>query len=241
MRVWRDCSAISLVRVMPEVDGAAALAALRAIAPVELTCAGGALDPIPGLLYPEEEAYIASARIKRRREFIAGRYYARLALAQLAAPAQAIPVGASRAPRWPTGTLGSITHTDTLCLAVAARSSELLSVGLDVEPDAPLDQELWQLVLTPDERAELGRMQNYCHSLSKLVFVAKEAVYKMYHPLTGHFLDFQDVTVSFDIEHGQFIACVRPACPPIGAKRHFAGRFARAGGALLALATLAHT
>ena len=68
-----------------------------------------AIEGTHGLL-PEEAPAIARAIPKRQAEFAAGRRAARAALTTLGHPAQAIPVGDRRAPIWPQGTVGAITH-----------------------------------------------------------------------------------------------------------------------------------
>ena len=58
----------------------------------------------PGVaLFPEEEAVVARAVGKRRREFSSGRACARAALARLGVPPAPLLPGLRGAPRWPDG------------------------------------------------------------------------------------------------------------------------------------------
>ena len=94
---------------------------------------------LPGAtLFPEEEAAIARAVPKRRREFATGRGCARAALNRLGEPPVPILRGPQGAPLWPAGVVGSITHCDGYRAAAVARTSDIATVGLDAEPDKPL-------------------------------------------------------------------------------------------------------
>jgi len=77
-----------------------------------------------------EGAHLDRAIDKRRREFAAGRAAARMALRQRGGPDVAIPAAADRAPVWPTGWQGSISHKDTLCAAIVTNAPVML--GLDL-------------------------------------------------------------------------------------------------------------
>ena len=73
-----------------------------------------------GGLFPEEEALVAGAVTKRREEFAAGRNAARAALAGLGPPPCPLLRAGRRAPAWPQGIVGSITHCSGFCCAVVA-------------------------------------------------------------------------------------------------------------------------
>ena len=73
-----------------------------------------------------------SAVNKRQREFAAGRAAAHTAMANLGVPPQAILNGDDRAPIWPEGLTGSITHTRGCAIAIVARNSDVRALGIDV-------------------------------------------------------------------------------------------------------------
>jgi 4'-phosphopantetheinyl transferase EntD len=108
-------------------------------------------DEVAALL-PEEAAEIAKAVAKRRFEFATGRACARQALAQLGVAPLALVSGPDRAPLWPAGVVGSISHTDRWCAAAVARARDVAALGIDLEPDEPLAPELWKQVATERER-----------------------------------------------------------------------------------------
>lgn len=56
-----------------------------------------------------------------------------------------------RAPVWPAGFVGSITHCDGFCRAVDGRGEEVASPGMDADGAAPLEPELERMVCRPDE------------------------------------------------------------------------------------------
>src|SRR5688572_22461211 len=106
-------------------------------------------------LFPEEEAVVAKAVEKRRREYAAGRAAARAALAKLGiAP---VPIAASddRAPEWPHGIVGSISHTKSCCAVALARAELYAGVGLDVEGAEPLKPDLLKMICTRDETVRI--------------------------------------------------------------------------------------
>jgi 4'-phosphopantetheinyl transferase EntD len=161
-------------------------------------------------LWPEERDYISRASAARQAEFSTARVCARLALQRLGFPPCALVPGSERAPTWPPGTVGSISHTARICAVVAARSTRFVSVGLDVEMDSPLESALEPLVCTPAERDWLDTQAGPKRGRwLKLLFSAKESFYKCQHAMTGRRLDFLDVALSVDIPSSTFAA--RPA------------------------------
>ncbi|MEI9425651.1 4'-phosphopantetheinyl transferase superfamily protein [Mesorhizobium sp. Cs1299R1N1] len=166
--------------------------------------AGCIRDPVP-LPFPDEAEMLGNVSLRRRREFGWGRHHAREALRRLGFAPVAI-LSRDRAPLWPSGVVGSISHSSSDCGAVAGLSSNVLALGLDIEDHEPLESELLPIICTPleMERKEWSRS---CVG-PKLIFVIKEAVYKSYAPHTGEFLDFQDVIVRTDDTIGSFEANV---------------------------------
>lgn len=147
-----------------------------------------------GDLAPGEAAAIASAVPARRAEFAAGRRAARRAMARLGYAPAAILTGADRAPVWPAGLIGSITHCDGHCMAVVAPTGAIRALGIDLEGDGPLPDDLVDTVCTATECRWLATLpQAERGSAAKRVFGAKEAAYKMQYPLTRRFLEFHDV------------------------------------------------
>src|ERR687895_764781 len=149
-------------------------------------------------MFSDEAAAVASAGAERRREFGTVRWCARKALRQLGVPAVPILPNGDRAPRWPVGVVGSMTHCAGYRPAVVAHSGELCGVGIDAEPHAALPTDVLDLVLRDEERARLLTLAGADpgRHWDRIVFCAKEAVYKAWFPLTGSWLDFEDVSIT---------------------------------------------
>jgi 4'-phosphopantetheinyl transferase EntD len=178
-------------------------------------------------LFAEEKAAIATALDTRREEFTRGRACARQALGRLGIPPQAIPVRSDRAPAWPRGIVGSITHTPGLVCAVAARSEVVAGLGVDIEVrNAPLRPTLDRFIRTPAERAQQAGLPPDLDPL-RLVFSAKEAVHKCVAPLCGITLGFQDVELDVDVSDASFrVRLVGFAHPSLPDLRAITGKFA---------------
>ena len=203
------------------------LAALRGIAPG--SAGVGWADPRADYPLMPGEA-VPGAILSRQREFAAGRAAARMALAGIGVAAQAVPMGADRAPLWPMGVVGSITHTAGACLAVVLPGARCRGIGLDLEEDTPLDPDLWEVVLRPEERAGMTGAQ------AKAVFCAKEAAYKAQYGLSRRLFGFDAMRV--EMPGDGFAAVFMAAVPPFALGDRIAGRIARAGGHVLTLAQL---
>jgi 4'-phosphopantetheinyl transferase EntD len=143
-------------------------------------------------LLPEEAPAFASSVAKVRRASGAARTVARQLLMRLGQPACALPKSASGAPVWPAGVIGSLTHDSRVAVAAVGMCRDVGAIGIDVEPAETLPAELLDIVATPQERLKLGDDPYR----GRLLFVAKEAVYKAVYPLDRTFLDHHDVQVS---------------------------------------------
>lgn len=148
-------------------------------------------------LWPTEEPATTRMIEKRRREFAAGRAAARDAMADLGLPAAAIPMNPDRAPHWPDGLCGSISHCASVAMAVVAQSDCFASIGADIEGDITLEADLWPNIITDEEHRWITLQPDSEHGkLAKRIFSVKEAVHKAQYPLTRHVLEFDAVTIT---------------------------------------------
>ena len=189
--------------------------------------ASGAAPETGGLrLHPEEAALIARAGPKRKREFTMGRLCARRALAGLGIEDHPLLVGPDRMPLWPDGIIGSLSHCGDFCAVAVARREEIIGLGLDVEKAGPLDEKTTARICGGEERARAGSLARRTpENWSKLIFSAKESVYKCYYPLTGNKLWFQDVEITADPDRGTFVARLRPGAKHLRGLETLRGRF----------------
>lgn len=145
-------------------------------------------------LHPAESSLVAHAVDIRQREFAAGRLCARRALGRLGVPVAPLLAQADRRPAWPSGIVGSISHTLGVCAVAVARTDEVAGIGFDVEPASALPLDVWKTVLTDAEREQLRDYDKPDRSIrARLVFSAKEAFYKCYRSAGGDWLDFHDL------------------------------------------------
>jgi 4'-phosphopantetheinyl transferase EntD len=177
------------------------------------------------------------AILPRLREFAAGRHAARLAMRNIGLPAAAIPHGPDRAPVWPAGVIGSITHTATACLAVSMRIGSQRGIGVDLEPSLPLPPTLWDTVLLPQEHASVLQVDDHHRGLVALrLFCAKEAIFKAHYPLTRALVGFEVMAVS--LIGATFTGVFQTALPPFGRGDRVQGQILQGGGHILAVALL---
>ena len=158
---------------------------------------GDVLDEPP---FPGEADLIATAVEVRRREFITTRRCARQALALLGLPPAPIRPGGRREPLWPAGVVGSLTHCTGYRAAAVARAAEVSSVGIDAEPHRPLPTGVLQAVVADGDAEALRRVTSGDPAThwDRLLFSAKESVYKAWFPLTGRWLGFEDARLEID-------------------------------------------
>lgn len=159
--------------------------------------------------FPQEAAHLPQMREARRHEFLAGRAALHRAIAGLGWAPQPIPIRADRAPDLPVGICASLSHSRTLCVAVADRLETTVGLGLDLEPATPLDRGLWPTVCTRAERGWLAAQPEAERGvLAKQIFCAKEAAYKCQYALTGVLLDFDAFEITF-ADGKRFFATIR--------------------------------
>ncbi|GAA3178246.1 MULTISPECIES: 4'-phosphopantetheinyl transferase family protein [Streptomyces] len=173
-------------------------------------------------MFPEERAAVARAVPSRQREFGTVRACARAALATFGIPPAPLVPGADRAPRWPEGLVGAMTHCTGYRAAAVARATDLRSVGVDAEPNEPVrDPGVLGLITLPEERAALPALQAAQPEIhwDKLIFSAKESVYKAWYPLTGRWLGFEDAVLTLDPTDASFTARLLVEGPEIDGQR----------------------
>ena len=150
---------------------------------------------VSGSLFSVEHEAVERAVSKRIQHFTAGRVCARRALQVLGLSVPtAIPMGEDGAPQWPPGFIGSISHTEGWCAAAVAPRSRVRAVGIDIEQADPLKVSLIRHICTDKERFWLVDRSDSA-LMAKIIFSAKESLYKCQYPLTGQFLGFQDAAI----------------------------------------------
>ena len=210
------------------------------ILPPEVAAEEAFEDVTDVVLFPEEEAVLTRAVGKRRREFTTARACARTALARLGLPPSPIVPGLRGAPQWPAGVTGSITHCAGYRAAAVARTEDMIALGLDAEPIGPLPAGVLDVISLDEERAQLAELAVSQPGVNwdRLLFCAKEAVYKAWFPITRRWLDFKEASVTFAPaapDTGTFTASILVPGPVIGDRliTSFTGRWLSSRNLLL--------
>jgi 4'-phosphopantetheinyl transferase EntD len=205
---------------------------LEQLLPNVVACAETTEDRLEIELFASERVSLGRAVDKRRREFVTGRACARLALTQLGVPVEAIPSGGHGEPLWPDGVVGSITHCPGFRGCAAARTEAVSSLGIDAEPNVPLPDGVLEQVAFGRERERVAERSRDTHGdrrvhLPRLLFSAKEAVYKAWFPLAKRWLGFEDVDLSIDLSTAEFRAKLLVPGPVVDGAMltEFAGRW----------------
>jgi 4'-phosphopantetheinyl transferase EntD len=172
----------------------------------------------------------------RLQEFKHGRYCARRALAQLGVPDGAVIAGDDRAPEWPTGVIGSISHCGQHAAAAVASKPEFDAIGLDIETREALDADLLSMICSEPEQRLIAR-EPAPLLLAKLIFSAKESVFKSVWPRVRRFIDFTDVEIGLRIDEARFVAIPRSDRLPADLFARLEGRFAERGNLIVTAVT----
>ena len=149
-------------------------------------------------LWPVEHARATRYAHGRLAEFATARACARHALQSLGIPPCALPVGEHREPLWPAGIAGSITHCRGYRgAAVMRRGTEpgqAVGIGIDAEVNEAVDAIVRPQIATPAELAVLDDLAGRWPQVvwDRMLFSAKESVYKAWYPQEQRWLGFLD-------------------------------------------------
>jgi 4'-phosphopantetheinyl transferase EntD len=185
-------------------------------------------DPPEAELLPEERAALGAVGRARQEEFTSVRHAARRALSALGLPPAPLVPGLRGAPSWPEAVVGSMTHCVGYRAAAVGLSSRVRTVGIDAEPHVALPFGVLDRIALPEERGQVAELAHLVPGVSwdRLLFSAKETVYKAWFPLTRTWLGFHDASITFDAAGGGFHARVLPTTgAPVGAPDCFKGRW----------------
>ncbi|MFF2079076.1 4'-phosphopantetheinyl transferase [Kitasatospora sp. NPDC058162] len=203
-------------------------------------------------LFPAEEEYIAGATASRRGEFRDVRWCARQALGSMGAPVGPLVPTATGAeflvgyPTWPPGYTGCLTHCDGYRAAAVADTADALALGIDAEPHDRLPGPALGRVVGPEELDLLAALDSERPGVAwdRVLFSAKESVFKAWFPLTRQWFDLRDCVISVDPAGGGFTAALRrgSAATATPTRRAILGRWAvggpRSGGHIVTSAVI---
>nr|WP_244962840.1 4'-phosphopantetheinyl transferase superfamily protein [Cryobacterium roopkundense] len=191
---------------------------------------------------PEETHLVGPEVSPNRLQSIRARDCARAALVTLGEPPVPIPRSRTGEPVWPTGIVGSLTHTAGYRAAIVARASHFAGLGIDAEPCRKVSPGVRNTFTSPSEQAHLARLPAHL-PVTLALFCAKEAAFKAWFPCTRIWLGMQHAEARIGTD-GSFTVTPRPrgidatAHPEVAAKQWPAihGRWRVSSGLLLAVA-----
>lgn len=174
------------------------LASETAWRPVQLRCPVGLLvgvrclgeppQPVVARLREKELKHAASLSPTRQREWIAGRLCLRTGLELCSADGDLLHLP-SGAPLTPGGFAGSISHKQSLAIALVVPNQA--SCGADIETIEERDEALVRRIMTPEERR-----RSTSATAATLHFSAKEAIYKLLPTEIQLDIDFEDIQLA---------------------------------------------
>lgn len=142
--------------------------------------------------FPES---LGSAVVKRRAEFLAGRYCAKSALSKLGITETEVPIGQHRSPVWPHGLLGSISHSNTHAIAAVTTKKQTMGIGIDIEAQITSQtiSRIEKQILFNDELTFFNQHSKHKEQLFTLIFSAKESFFKAAYPQVKRYFEFDAV------------------------------------------------
>ncbi len=188
---------------------------------------------------PQESGPMARMASIRQKAYTAGRSAAHSAMRELGHPVAPVLMAPDRAPVWPRGLTGSISHSQTCCIAAIGHMDRVAALGVDVEEDSDLDHDLLSTVCTVDERAWLSVLpQAQAGVMAKLIFSAKECAYKCQYSRSKTLFGFDTLCVTPAPVSGRFEATFLSDIPHFPVGTRLSGRFAIEDGLIITAMTI---
>jgi enterobactin synthetase component D len=182
---------------------------------ISFFCAELSTPPVFPLL-PEEEIFLKTlSSNKRQTEFSHGRSCAHQALAKFKLESEPIPRNAeTREPCWPEEVRGSITHSGEYAAAAVGLTGDVSGIGIDLESlSRVVDFNISRHVCVEKELEWLKTLSptKANHGL-RIIFSAKESIFKCLFPISRTYLYFKDATVEIDEDSDEFTFTLSREC-----------------------------
>ncbi|MGH8434069.1 MAG: 4'-phosphopantetheinyl transferase family protein [Pseudomonas sp.] len=197
----------------------------------------------PALLHMEDfsrsQIPLTKGVAKRQAEFLAGRLCAREALQRLIGSSAVPAVGVDRAPQWPAGVAGSITHSQGWAAAIVARSEDWRGLGLDVETlmsDVRAERLLGEILTSAEQQRIRGLAPEQLGFVVTLSFSLKESLFKALYPLVQQrfYFEHAELLEWSDSGHAR-LRLLKDLSPEWSYGRELDGQFSLFDGRLLSL------
>jgi enterobactin synthetase component D len=144
------------------------------------------------IYFPES---LAKAVPKRKAEFLAGRIIVREAMEIMALPIIGIPIGMNRAPCWPEGVAGSITHSGNQVFCLLSKKNN--GIGIDYEEVISGEDaaDIQRSIVSEEEVSLFSEVSSDYNKVLTLAFSAKESLFKALYFSVGKYFDFLEVAI----------------------------------------------
>ena len=150
-------------------------------------------------LHPAEENYFSQLNsVSRKEHYRSGRICAGEVLSKLGARGQPVLRDPqTREPLWPEGISGAITHSGNWAAAAAGKTSDVSGIGIDLEDlERQVDSRISRHVCIPEEQKWLQECgEDFLEKKLKIIFSAKESIFKAFFPYTRTYLHFHDARI----------------------------------------------
>ena len=150
-------------------------------------------------LHPAEENYFSQlSSVSRKEHYRSGRICAGEVLSKLGTLGQPVLRDPqTREPLWPEGISGAITHSGNWAAAAAGKTSDVSGIGIDLEDlERQVDSRISRHVCLPEEQKWLQECGEDCLEQNlKIIFSAKESIFKAFFPYTRTYLHFHDARI----------------------------------------------
>ena len=150
-------------------------------------------------LHPAEENYFSQlSSVSRKEHYRSGRICAGEVLSKLGTIGQPVLRDPqTREPLWPEGISGAITHSGNWAAAAAGKTSDVSGIGIDLEDlERQVDFRISRHVCIPEEQKWLQECgEDFLEQNLKIIFSAKESIFKAFFPYTRTYLHFHDARI----------------------------------------------
>ena len=150
-------------------------------------------------LHPAEENYFSQlSSVSRKEHYRSGRICAGEVLSKLGTRGQPVLRDPqTREPLWPEGISGAITHSGKWAAAAAGKTSDVSGIGIDLEDlERQVDSRISRHVCIPEEQKWLQECgEDFLEQNLKIIFSAKESIFKAFFPYTRTYLHFHDARI----------------------------------------------
>ncbi|MEM6049308.1 4'-phosphopantetheinyl transferase superfamily protein [Erwinia sp. P7711] len=174
---------------------------------------------------------------KRRAEYLASRALVRHALCRLGSDPWILANDASRAPLWPAGFCGSLSHsTQEIALLLAkAESGKLLGVDCEQVMRAETAEAMQENIITQQEKHLLMQSGLPFPDALTLAFSLKESLYKALSPRLRKFMSFSEAEIVFCAPRAEkvLLRLTTSHSSEFPAGREFTGRVERTSSRIL--------